>query len=295
MPRALWKGAMTFGLVYIPVQLQSAIQHGELDLDMLDRRDFSPVGYQRFNKATGKPVEWNDIVKGYEYKKGEYVALSDEDFRQANVKASQTIDIQSFAELADIEPRYYETPYFVAPTKGGEKVYALLREVLLKTGRVAIATVVIRTRQHLCAIVPDKKALMLNTLRFAHELRSVSDAELPTLNAKSLGLGAKELAMAEKLVEEMSAPFQPEQFHDSYKEDLLKKIKEKVRKKQTHTLTPDTKPEKKSGGAEIIDLMAILKRSIEDTGSKPASGRRAASSGRRKSTPTRATRGRKRA
>src|SRR5688572_9790485 len=128
MPRAIWTGAISFGLVYIPVQLHSASTTSSLDLDLLDKRDFSPVGYQRINKRTGKVVQWGDIVKGYQYQKGDYVALSDEDFRQANVKATQTIDIAQFTDVESIPPYYYETPYYTSPGKGGAKVYALLRE-----------------------------------------------------------------------------------------------------------------------------------------------------------------------
>ena len=179
MARAIWKGAVSFGLVYIPVELHSAARSSSLDLDMLDRRDFSPVGYQRFNKKTGKTVEWGDIVKGYQYKKGEYVALSDEDFRQANVKASQTIDIESFTEASAIPPEYHETPYYLTPAKGGEKGYTLLREVLRKSGKVAVGSFVMRGRQHIGMILPAERALMFITLRFEDELKGTGDLELP--------------------------------------------------------------------------------------------------------------------
>src|SRR5580704_14988564 len=178
MSRAIWKGAVSFGLVYIPVELYSAARSSTLELSLLDRRDFAPVGYQRINKRNGKIVEWADIVKGYEYKKGEYVALSEEDFRQANVKASQTIEITSFASSADITPEYYENPYYLVPTKGGEKGYALLRETLLRTGKVAVGSVVMRGRQHFGVIGADKRVLLFNTLRFAAELRSLGDLEV---------------------------------------------------------------------------------------------------------------------
>src|SRR5689334_20467517 len=201
MPRAIWTGAISFGLVYIPVQLHSASHTSSLDLDFLDRRDFAPVGYQRINKRTGKVVEWADIVKGYQYEKGKYVALSDEDFRQANVKATQTIDIQQFVAAESVAPEYFETPYFLSPGKGGAKVYALLREALGKSKRAAIATFVMRGRQHVAMVHPHGNALMLNTLRFAEEIRSAEDLELPT---KSAGVTSKELAMAERLIDEMT-------------------------------------------------------------------------------------------
>jgi DNA end-binding protein Ku len=266
MARALWSGAISFGLVYIPVQMHSASHANQIDLDMLDKNDFSPVGYQRINKRTGKVVEWGDIVKGYEYKKGAYVALSDEDFRQANVKASQTIEIQTFVDVTDISPMYYETPYYLAPAKGGSKVYALLREALARTEKAAVATFVMRSRQHVALISPQDRALMLNTLRFAEEIREPKDLELPAAS-KSAGLTAAELSMAERLVNEMTGQWKPEQFSDTYRDDLMKRIQEKVRKKQMHHLTePDAKSRRPEKGAEIIDLMAALKRSLKDTG-----------------------------
>jgi DNA end-binding protein Ku len=284
MARAVWKGAVSFGLVYIPVEIYSAASSSSLDLNLLDKRDFSPVGYQRVNKRTGKTVDWANIVKGYEYKKGEYVALSDEDFRQANVKASQTIEITSFTNAADITPEYYETPYYLAPTKGGEKGYALLREALVRTGKVAVGSVVMRGRQHFGVIGADKRVLLFNTLRFAAELRSVDDLKVPAAGAKAVS--PKEVAMAEKLLDEMSAPWKPEQYHDSYREDLMRRIEEKVRKHQTHVLTPKEKtPQEGRQSAQVIDLMAVLKKSLEtrSAGAKKASTSRPASGRRRRS------------
>jgi DNA end-binding protein Ku len=279
----MWKGAVSFGLVYIPIEMYSAASGSTLDLNLLDKRDFSPVGYQRINKRTGKTVEWANIVKGYEYKKGEYVALSDEDFRQANVKASQTIEISSFTNAADIAPEFYETPYYLVPTKGGEKGYALLREALVRTGKVAVGSVVMRGRQHFGVIGADKRVLLFNTLRFAAELRSVADLEVPP---KAANVSPKEVAMAEKLLAEMSAPWKPEEYHDSYREDLMRRIQEKVRKRQTHLLTPKEKtPKEGRQSAQVIDLMAVLRKSLESHGSggQRVSAPRATSGRRRRS------------
>jgi DNA end-binding protein Ku len=262
MARAFWKGAISFGLVYIPVDLYSATHSATIDLDFLDRRDFSPVGYQRYNKRTGKLVEWKDIVRGYQYQKGKYVALSDEDFRQANIKASQTIEIMSFTDAENITPEYYETPYYLAPQKGGQKVYALLREALKRTGKVAIANVVVRTRQHLAVVLAEGDLLTLNTLRFADEIRAPEDMGVDVPSSKPAGLATKEIAMAEKLIEGMTGPWEPRKYHDNYREDLMKRIKEKVRKKETHTLTEATKEDKPRKSAEVIDLMEILKQSL---------------------------------
>jgi DNA end-binding protein Ku len=283
MPRAIWKGAVTFGLVYIPVELYSASRSNTLDLDLLDRRDFAPVGYQRVNKETGEVVDWGDIVKGYQYKKGQYVALSDEDFRRANVKASQTIEIDSFTEAAAIAPEFYETPYYLAPAKGGDKPYVLLREVLRKGGKVAVGSLVMRGRQHLGVIIPAERILMLLTLRFEDELRRPSELSPVPATARAAKVSAREVAMAERLVEEMTSLWDPGQYRDSYRDDLMKRIREKIRKKQTHLLTPKEKtPKEERRSAEIIDLMSVLRKSIESHGKAPArASRKRSSAGRR--------------
>lgn len=265
MARALWKGAISFGLVYIPVQMHSASRDSTLKLHLLDRRDFAPVGYRRMNKSTGAEVAWQEIVKGYEYEKGRYVALSEADFRAANVKASSTIDIASFTELHNIPAEYYESPYYLEPLKGGEKVYALLREALLHMRRVAVASLVMHGRQHLAALGADERALRLNTLRFAEELRDIEGLELPAKGARAAGLNAKELAMAEKLVEEMTAAFEPERYRDTYREDLLRRIEEKVRKGETHALAAEEGAEEPRT-AQVIDLMAALRKSLARRG-----------------------------
>ncbi len=275
MARAFWKGAISFGLVYIPVDLYSATHGAGIDLDYLDKRDFSPVGYQRYNKRTGKLVDWKDIVRGYQYKKGQYVALSDEDFRRANTKASQTISITSFTDATNITPEYYDTPYYLAPQKGGQKVYALLREALQRTGKVAIADVVIRTRQHLAVVVPENDILALNTLRFADEIRKPEDMGIEVPDSKSAGLAAREISLAEKLIEEMTGPWKPDQYHDTYREDLMERIQEKVRNKETHTLTEAPKAGRPQKSAEVIDLMAVLKQSLEKGGHARKAPRRA--------------------
>lgn len=280
MPRAIWTGAISFGLVYIPVQLHSASHTSSLDLDLLDRRDFSPVGYQRVNKRTGKVVEWADIVKGYQYEKGKYVALNEEDFRQANVKATQTIDIQQFTDQASIPPEYFETPYFLAPGKGGAKVYALLRDALKKSKKAAVATFVMRGRQHLAMLHPSDQALMLNTLRFEEEVRSADELDLP---GKSAGVSSKELAMAERLIDDMTGEWNPSGLKDTYSRDLLARVKEKIRSRETHKLTPTAKTREPRQSAQVIDLMDVLKKSLEQgKGAKRAPARRRATHARKR-------------
>lgn len=264
--RALWRGAISFGLVYVPVEMYAASREHGLNLHFLDSRDFAPVGYERVNKTTGKHVDWGHIVKGYEYAKGRYVALSDADFKHANPKASETIDISGFASAADISPVYYQTPYYLLPGKGGEKVYALLAEALRASRKLALATFVMRGRQHLCVVTPAGDALTLITLRFADEILP-SEKPAAASNATAKPKPA-ELAMARKLVEEMSTKWQPEAFRDTYREDLMRRIREKIAKNQTHVLASEPKATRPK--AQVIDLMAALKGSLQKHGT-PAS------------------------
>ena len=277
MARSLWKGAISFGLVNVPVELHSAKKRAaELDMTMLDKRDLAPVGYKRVNKATGKEVAWGNVVKGYEYKDDKYVVLSDEDFRRANPEASRTVDILAFVDLADIEPQYFETPYYLVPEKRGEKAYALLRETLEKAGKAGIASVVIRTKQYLAALVAQDELMVLNTLRYADELKAPAELEIPKAKVT-----AKELDMALRLVEDMADDWAPKKYKDTYREDLLKRIKEKVKAGQTEELTePEEGAEKPAKGADVIDLMTLLKKSVEKKpaarAKRPARKRRAA-------------------
>ena len=271
MARSLWKGAISFGLVHIPVEMHTAVQSHDLDLTMLDKRDFSPIGFKRYNKGSGKEVTWDNIIKGYEYKDGEYVVLSDEDLRQANVEATQTIDILAFVDAADVPLTYFETPYYLAPGRGGDKVYALLRETLRKSGRIAIATVVIRVRQHLCALVCVEDAIVLNTLRFAEEIRSKDELKLPPKTIKSAGITDKEMQMALSLVEGMTEEWDPEQYHDTYKNDVLALVEKKVKAKQTKSITVPAPEKKEAASSNVVDLVALLKQSLGGKGKGKAS------------------------
>ena len=272
MARALWRGAITFGLVNIPVELYPAEDRKTFQFSMLDKRDLSPVGYKRYSKATGKEVEWQNIVKGYEYEKDHYVVLSDEDFRRANVRATQTIDIRAFVGADEIPPEYYETPYYLAPDERGQKVYALLRETLKSTHRIAVAQVVIRTTQHLAAVIPNARMLLLMTLRYPDELRPAKDLDLPPESLKAAGLNAKEIDLAKRLISDMSEHWDPSEFKDTYHEDLMARIHEKIRLGKTQEIT---KPEAEGKGpprsAEVIDLAELLKQSL---GKKGASERK---------------------
>lgn len=265
MRRALWKGAISFGLINIPVELLTVQQHDELDFSMLDKRDLSAVGYKRISKKTGREVAWDNIVKGYEYEDGKYVLLSDEDLRRANVEATQTIEIDSFVDATQIPIVHYAQPYYLAPRKGATKAYALLRETLRASGKVALARIVIRTRQHLAALTPFDDIIHLITLRYPAELRAPDDLPVAAATTKKVGLTAKEVQMARSLVESMSGNWDPEALHDSYRDDVMALINKKIKSRQTHRMAEpaitDASPRK--GGAKVIDLMALLKKSLD--------------------------------
>jgi DNA end-binding protein Ku len=290
MPRPLWKGAISFGLVNIPVDLYSGARSDTLDFDWIDKRDMSPVGYQRINKKTGKPVPKEAIVKGYAYEKGHYVLLSDEDFRQANPKATQTVDIIAFVEAGSIAPPFFETPYRLVPGKRGEKAYALLREGLRESRKVGVALVVIRNRQHLAALMVWGDMLLLEIVRWYGEILQPNEFELPA-SGKKAGVSEKELALARRLIDDMSDEWKPTQYKDTYRDDLLAQIERKVKAGKTEVVTQAPRGAKEAGGAQIIDLMAALKKSVEG---KPGR-KRAATTSTRSRTTTRAAHARKRA
>lgn len=257
MPRALWRGAVSFGLVYLPIEVNTASRDNPLPLHMLDSRDFSPIGYQHINKRTGKEVDWKHIVKGYEYKKGDYVVLTDADFQHANLKASETIEIELFCDTTDIPPIYFEKPYYLAPGKGGAKVYALFHQALSATGKAAVGSFVMHQREHLCAIVPIGSALTLLTLRFEDEIVPMSSSDSASAKVKPA-----ELTMAKQLVNQMSGKFDPGHFKDTYHLDLKRRVQEKVRKKEAHALDVEPPAESERPKAQVIDLMEALKASL---------------------------------
>jgi DNA end-binding protein Ku len=262
MPRPIWKGSLTFGLVEIPVGLYGAETGKELHFTMLDRRDFSPVGYERVNKTTGEEVPWAEVVKGYELDSGEYVALTEEDFRQASPKESKTIEILEFVDAADVDLLHAETPYWIAPVKKDSKGYALLREALRRTGKVGIAKTVLRTRERLGAVVPRDDALAFVVLRFAEELRGPEGLELPAKDAESLHVTKKEIEMAEALVEGMTEDWDPGRHHDEYRERVLARIEEKAKAGKARQIEEPSE-EEEPRPREVIDLMPLLKKSLE--------------------------------
>ena len=268
MARAIWKGHISFGLVQIPVSLYTAVERDDLSFTMLDQRNMAKVGYERVNKETGEPVPWEEVVKGFAVDKDEYVVLTDEDFAAANVEATQTIDILKFVDAGAIDPMYYEKPYYLEPTKKGQKAYALLRETLRESGMVGIAKVVIRRREHLAAATVRGDAIVLEILRFAHELRGMEELELPESGKKKLEVTQAELKMAQQLVSGMAGEWDPNEFHDEYREDLLALIDRKVKAGDVNVVSPpEAYEEAEPRAPRGVDLMSLLKDSIAEQGS----------------------------
>lgn len=292
-PRVLWKGAITFGLVHIPVALHAAAREHALNFDWLDKRSMDPVGYKRINKKTGREITKENIVKGIEYEDGEYVVLSDAEIADAYPKTTQTIEIEQFVDASEVPFVYLERPYYVAPINKGQKVYALLRETLLKTGRIGIARVVIQTREHLAALVPSGAVLVLNLLRWADEIRPATGLTLPPRGVKASGLSARELAMAEQLVEDMTGTWKPDTFHDQFRDQIMGLVKKKAKAGKTHVvehIEPQEAQQPRS--ATILDLTELLQRSLQGkkapakkTAAKKSTPRKTA--GHTRSAPTR--------
>ena len=270
--RTLWKGAISFGLVHIPVGLHSATTESGIDFDWLDKRSMDPVGYKRINKKTGKEITKENIVKGIAYEPGQYVVLSEKEIADAYPKTTQTIEIEAFVDAADIPFVYLERPYYVAPINKGAKVYALLRETLLKTGKVGVARVVIQTKQHLAALIPSGRGMVLNLLRWGDEIRPWTNLELPPEGLKAAGIKDNEMKMAQQLVSDMSAKWNPDDYKDEFRDAVMKLVDQRVKAGKTETVTPLEDTHESQGSAQIIDLTELLKRSLK----KPAGGKAAA-------------------
>ena len=288
--RALWKGAISFGLVHIPVALHSATSEQGLNFDWLDKRTMDPVGYKRVNKKTGKEIDKDNIVKGIEYGDGEYVVLTPEEIATAYPRTTQTIEIESFVDADEVPFVYLERPYYVAPINRGEKVYALLREALRDSNKVGIAKVVIHTKQHLAVLIPCGPALVLNLLRWGGEIRSWEDLKLPPSGAKAAGLKESELKMARQLIDDMAADWSADQFRDSFHEQIMKLVETKAKAGETETVTPVEDDPAPQRGADVVDLTELLKRSLQvgkAAGPAPAPARKAAA---KKAAPVHAAR-----
>jgi len=269
--RAIWKGSISFGLDNIPIALYPATKREELRFRLLRATDLSPVSYKRVAEKDGREVPWDQIVKGYEYEKGKYVVLKDEDFQRVDLEATQTVDIQDFVEVDEIDPMYFYKPYYLEPQKGGDKAYVLLRDALEDSKKVGIAKVVIKTRQYLAGVKPEDSVLILELMHFAEELADPEKLHIP----KKLEPGKRELDMAKALVGSMSSKWDPEKYHDDYREALMEVIEEKV---EAGGKEIEEKPKKAPKPTKVIDLVSVLQRSLEQSGAakKKSRGKRAA-------------------
>jgi len=265
----LWTGSISFGLVNIPVSLVVAEAHEELDFTLLDRQDDSPIGYQKINKRTGKPVPNDRIVRGFPYQTGRYVIVTDADLRRASPERTQRIDVLAFVKAGEIPAIYCDRPYYLEPARGGDRGYALLREALRKSGKVAIATVVVKTRQHLAAIAVQDRVLVLDLLRYASELRDPAKVRVPGTDLGALRVTPRELRMAERLIEEMTTSWKPERYHDEYRDDLLAFIRKRARAGKLAAAPEGEEPAPPARRAEVIDIAELLRKSLAGTKSRP--------------------------
>ena len=257
--RAIWKGSISFGLVNIPIALYPATRKEELKFRLLRKSDLSPVNYKRVAEKDGREVPWDQVVKGYEYDKGKYIVLKDEDFQRVDLEATQTVDIQDFVDLDEIDPVFFYKPYYLEPQKGGGKAYALLRDSLQESKKVGIAKVVIKTRQYLAGVKPEDGALVLELMHFAEELADTSKLHIP----KKVEVGKREMNMATQLIDSMSSKWSPEKYRDEYREALMEVIEEKV---EAGGKEIEEKPKKAPKPTKVIDLVEVLQKSLEQSG-----------------------------
>lgn len=261
-PRVIWKGAISFGLVHVPVALYPASQDSGIDFDWLDRRSMDPVGYQRINKRTGKPIKGDDIVKGVQQEDGEYVLVTDEQIKAAYPVSTQTIEIETFVQAAEIPFLLLEKPYYLEPIGKGEKVYALLREAMAQAGVIGIARVVMHTKEHLAALIPMGPALVLNTIRWANEIRPVADLNLPAAGKAAAGVKAAELKMATQLISDMTGPWDAEAYEDRFVSAVQALVRQKVKAGDTKTVKPLEDATEAAAPSNVVDLTELLARSL---------------------------------
>jgi DNA end-binding protein Ku len=267
--RAIWKGSISFSLVNIPISLYTATRREDLKFRLLRKSDLSPINYKRVAEVDGKEVPWEEIVKGYEYEKGKFVVLKEEDFRRADIEATQTVEIMEFVPLDEIDPMFFDTPYYLEPQKAGAKAYGLLREALKRTGKVGIAKVVIKTRQHLATIKPEQNTLVLELMHFAEELVEPAALQIPG----AFELSSKELEMAKELISKMTGHWAPEKYTDEYRHALMDLIQKKIESGGEAVGGPITS---KRSPTKVVDLVSVLQESLKQT-SKTAAGRKATS------------------
>jgi DNA end-binding protein Ku len=272
MARSMWKGSLAFGLVNIPIELYSATRDHRPKFRLLHAKDEAPVKYERVCQTEGKPVAWEDLVKGYEYQKGQFVVLTKDDFKTAALEKTKTIDILDFVDPKEVDERYFETPYYLLPSKGAERAYALLREAIRESGKIGIAKIILRDAQHLAAVESIGDAMVLTMMRFADELAELSEFRFP----KAEGIRQPEMKMALQLIDNLASSWDPEKYTDEYKENLMKVIQAKLKgRKPAHLQERET-----AQSADVVDLMARLRASLESKGA--ASSRAHGAKGKKK-------------
>jgi DNA end-binding protein Ku len=280
MARAMWKGSLAFGLVNIPIELYTATRDHRPKFRLLHAKDEAPVRYERVCQSEGKPVGWEDLVKGYEYEKGQFVVITKDDFKTAALEKTKTIDILDFVDPAEVDERYFETPYYLQPGKGADRAYALLREAIRDSGRIGIAKVILRDAQHLAAVEAIGNAMVLTMMRFADELADLNEFRFP----KAEGIRPAELNMARQLIESLSAKWNPEKYTDEYRDNLMKVIQAKLKGRK-----PRLEERETPQSADVVDLMARLRASLEAKGAPRAKAAPARSRGKKKSTARKRT------
>ena len=265
--RAIWKGSVSFGLVNIPIALYPATRKEELRFRLLRAKDLSPVNYKRVAEKDGKEVPWDEIVKGYEYEKGKFIVLKDEDFQRVDLEATQTVDIQDFVDLDEIDPMFFYKPYYLEPQKGGDKAYVLLRDALKENKKIGIAKVIIKTRQYLAGVKPEDDVLILELMHFAEELVDPKKLHVP----RRTEAGKREMDMAKTLIKSMSSPWRPEKYKDEYREALMDVIEEKVEHGGKEI---EEKAPAKKAPSKVIDLVKVLQQSLEQSGGRAGKARK---------------------
>ena len=273
MPRPIWTGTISFGLLNIPIRLMTAERKVDLHFRMLDNRDQSPIRYERVNAETGEEVPWKDVVKAFEYDKGNYVVIEKEDFKKAAPESSESVDIEAFVDPTEIGPEYFEKPYYLVPTKKAEKGYVLLRETLSRSNLAGLARVVIRTREYLALVLPRGDALVLIILRFPQELVSVEEYDFPEKSLDAYRINDKELEMAKSLVESMASKWAPKEYRDEFRLRLQKVIEARVRSKGKKVHVEEEEVATGDTATNVVDFMSLLKKSIDSNRRTPASGK----------------------
>lgn len=270
MARPIWTGTLSFGLLNVPVSLMSGERKVDLQFRMLDSRDRKPIRFERVNADTGEEVPWKDIVKAYEYDKGNYVVLEEDDIRSAAPESHEAVEVETFVDASTIDPRYYEKPYLLVPAKKAEKGYVLLRETLRRTDKVGIARVVVRTREYLCAVMPHGDALVLMILRYPQELVDPEDYKLPTGSLADYRINSKETAMAEQLIASMSGEWKPDDYHDEFRERLQTLLKKRIKAKGGTTKVEEEPAPRDDDATNVVDFMSLLQKSLDAKKRTPA-------------------------